>query len=142
MAPKSPTLGAPRRSRGAPRSRWWCWGPDMAPKPPTLGAPGGAVALLDSGARPTRGCGDVPASCVAPREPSARRCVGQGLARALRYGPAERGRRVGGPAGAGDENQATEKTMTTNVQSTHTKNELLRELVIAIGCLAMLLSGV
>jgi outer membrane protein OmpA-like peptidoglycan-associated protein len=29
-----------------------------------------------------------------------------------------------------------------NVQSTHTKNELLRELVIAIGCLAMLLSGV
>ena len=32
--------------------------------------------------------------------------------------------------------------MTTNVQSTHTKNELLRELVIAIGCLAMLLSGV
>jgi hypothetical protein len=49
---------------------------------------------------------------------------------------------VGGPAGAGDENQATEKTMTTNVQSTHTKNELLRELVIAIGCLAMLLSGV
>jgi peptidoglycan-associated lipoprotein len=31
---------------------------------------------------------------------------------------------------------------TTNVQSTHTKNELLRELVIAIGCLAMLLSGV
>jgi outer membrane protein OmpA-like peptidoglycan-associated protein len=32
--------------------------------------------------------------------------------------------------------------MTTNGQSTHTKNELLRELVIAIGCLAMLLSGV
>ena len=32
--------------------------------------------------------------------------------------------------------------MTTNVQSTHTKNELLRELVIVIGCLAMLLSGV
>jgi len=31
---------------------------------------------------------------------------------------------------------------TTNVQSTHTKNELLRGLVIAIGCLAMLLSGV
>jgi outer membrane protein OmpA-like peptidoglycan-associated protein len=31
---------------------------------------------------------------------------------------------------------------TTNTQSTHTKNELLRELVIAIGCLAMLLSGV
>jgi peptidoglycan-associated lipoprotein len=31
---------------------------------------------------------------------------------------------------------------TTNVQSTHTKNELLRELVIVIGCLAMLLSGV
>jgi len=32
--------------------------------------------------------------------------------------------------------------MTTNAQSTHTKNELLRELVIVIGCLAMLLSGV
>src|SRR2546428_3670725 len=31
---------------------------------------------------------------------------------------------------------------TTNVQSTHAKNELLRGLVIAIGCLAMLLSGV
>jgi outer membrane protein OmpA-like peptidoglycan-associated protein len=29
-----------------------------------------------------------------------------------------------------------------NTQSTHTKNELLRELVIAIGCVAMLLSGV
>ena len=29
-----------------------------------------------------------------------------------------------------------------NVQSTHTRNELLRELVIAIGCIAMLLSGV
>jgi peptidoglycan-associated lipoprotein len=32
--------------------------------------------------------------------------------------------------------------MTTNTQSTHTKNGLLRELVIAVGCLAMLLSGV
>jgi len=32
--------------------------------------------------------------------------------------------------------------MTPNVQSTHTKNELLRELVIAIGFLAMLLTGV
>ena len=32
--------------------------------------------------------------------------------------------------------------MTTNVQSTHTKNELLRELVIVIGVLAMLLTGV
>ena len=32
--------------------------------------------------------------------------------------------------------------MTTNTQSTHTKNELLRELVIAIGCVAMLLSAV
>src|SRR5690349_23150776 len=31
---------------------------------------------------------------------------------------------------------------TTNTQPTHSKNELLRELVIAIGCLAMLLSGV
>ena len=31
---------------------------------------------------------------------------------------------------------------TTNMQSTHTKNELLRELVIAIGCVAMLLGGV
>src|SRR3989442_5354224 len=35
-----------------------------------------------------------------------------------------------------------EKAMTTNVQSTHTKNELLRELVIVIGVLAMLLTGV
>jgi outer membrane protein OmpA-like peptidoglycan-associated protein len=32
--------------------------------------------------------------------------------------------------------------MTTNAQSTHTRSELLRELVIVIGCLAMLLSGV
>ncbi len=32
--------------------------------------------------------------------------------------------------------------MTTNVQSNHTKNELLRELVIVIAFLAMLLSGV
>jgi len=31
---------------------------------------------------------------------------------------------------------------TTNTPSTHTKNELLRELVIATGCVAMLLSGV
>jgi len=31
---------------------------------------------------------------------------------------------------------------TTNVQSNHTKNELLRELVIVIAFLAMLLSGV
>jgi peptidoglycan-associated lipoprotein len=31
---------------------------------------------------------------------------------------------------------------TTNTPSTHTKNELLRELVIAIGCVAMLLSAV
>src|SRR5919109_142207 len=36
--------------------------------------------------------------------------------------------------------QAKENAM--NTQSTHTKNELLRELVIAIGCVAMLLSGV
>jgi len=50
---------------------------------------------------------------------------------------------MGGSAGAEVRNQATEKTMTTtNVQSTHTKHELLRELVIVIGCLAMLLSGV
>src|SRR5438309_7026637 len=50
---------------------------------------------------------------------------------------------MGGPAGAGLLHQATEKAMTTmNVQSNHTKNELLRELVIVIGCLAMLLSGV
>jgi peptidoglycan-associated lipoprotein len=32
--------------------------------------------------------------------------------------------------------------MTTNPQSTHTKNEMLRELVIVTGCLAMLLTGV
>ena len=32
--------------------------------------------------------------------------------------------------------------MSDKVQSTHTKNELLRELVIVTGCLAMLLSGV
>ena len=32
--------------------------------------------------------------------------------------------------------------MTTNTQSTHTRNGLLRELVIVVGCLAMLLSGV
>ena len=32
--------------------------------------------------------------------------------------------------------------MSDKLQSTHTKNELLRELVIVIGCLAMLLSGV
>src|SRR5439155_1414534 len=39
--------------------------------------------------------------------------------------------------------QATENAMTTtNTPSTHTKNELLRELVIATGCVAMLLSGV
>src|SRR6267143_2565652 len=90
-----------------------------------------------------RGCGDVPASPGAPREPSARRSVVQGLARALRYGGAERGRRMGGPAGAELLHQATEKAMTTtNGQSNHTKNELLRELVIVIAFLAMLLSGV
>src|ERR1700720_2816862 len=49
---------------------------------------------------------------------------------------------MGGPAGAGLLHQATEKAMTTNVQSNHTKNELLRELVIVIAFLAMLLSGV
>jgi peptidoglycan-associated lipoprotein len=32
--------------------------------------------------------------------------------------------------------------MTEKVQSTHTKNELLRELVIVVGCLAMLMSAV
>jgi len=32
--------------------------------------------------------------------------------------------------------------MTDKVQSTHTKNELLRELVIVVGCLAMLFSGI
>ena len=32
--------------------------------------------------------------------------------------------------------------MTENVQSTHTKNELLRELVIVVGCLAMLMTAV
>jgi peptidoglycan-associated lipoprotein len=50
---------------------------------------------------------------------------------------------MGGPAGAGLLHQATEKAMTTtNAQSNHTKNELLRELVIVIAFLAMLLSGV
>src|SRR5438445_4381061 len=50
---------------------------------------------------------------------------------------------MGGPAGAGLLHQATERAMTTtNVQSNHTKNELLRELVIVIAFLAMLLSGV
>jgi outer membrane protein OmpA-like peptidoglycan-associated protein len=49
---------------------------------------------------------------------------------------------MGGPAGAMCEAKPTEKAMTTNVQPTHGKNELLRELVIVIGCLAMLLSGV
>src|SRR5437763_17190279 len=39
--------------------------------------------------------------------------------------------------------QATERAMTTtNTPSTATKNELLRELIIATGCVAMLLSGV
>src|SRR5438067_11513159 len=39
--------------------------------------------------------------------------------------------------------QATENAMTsTNTPSTATKNELLRELVIAIGCVAMLMGGV
>src|SRR5947209_20205128 len=90
-----------------------------------------------------RGCGDGPASLSAPREPSARRSVVRGLARALRYGRAERGRRMGGPAGAGLPHQATERAMTTtNVPLNHTKNELLRELVIVIPFLAMLLSGV
>src|SRR2546421_11564510 len=118
MAPTPPRSEAPRQSRGAPRFR----SPNVA---------GG-----------TRGCGDGPASPGAPCEPSARRSVVQVLARALRYGRAERGRRMGGPAGAGLLHQATEKAMTTNVQSNHTKNELLRELVIVIAFLAMLLSGV
>src|SRR5882672_12942507 len=40
MAPKPPTLGAPRRSRRAPRSSSQVLGaPDLAPRPPTLGAP-------------------------------------------------------------------------------------------------------
>src|SRR5262245_19457736 len=39
MAPKPPTFGTPRRSRGAPRSCVRFWGPEMAPKPPTFGTP-------------------------------------------------------------------------------------------------------
>jgi outer membrane protein OmpA-like peptidoglycan-associated protein len=49
---------------------------------------------------------------------------------------------MGGPAGAECEAKSTENAMTTNVQPTHGKNELLRELVIVTACLAMLLSGI
>src|SRR5207249_8279030 len=53
MAPIPPTLGAPRGTRGVPRSgARSLGGPDMAPIPPTLGAPRG-----------TRGA---PRGCVPP----------------------------------------------------------------------------
>ena len=66
--------------------------------------PRGVLRLAPRAGR-MRGCGYVPASRVPPREPSARRYVVRGLARALRYGRAERGRRVGGLAGAGTETE-------------------------------------
>src|SRR5207249_898919 len=45
--PIPPALVALRRSRGAPRLRVSCMGPEMAPQ--TLGGPGGAVTPLDGG---------------------------------------------------------------------------------------------
>src|SRR5919204_2731541 len=48
-SPSPPTLVAPRRSRGAPRSH--ASGPEMAPQTPQRSSrPGGAVALLDDAA--------------------------------------------------------------------------------------------
>src|ERR671924_254403 len=48
MAPKPPTFVAPRRSRGAPRSRAWASGAPIWPQNSQRSSrPGGGVALLD-----------------------------------------------------------------------------------------------
>src|SRR5438128_308146 len=47
--PNPPRLGAPRRSRGAPRHPLVTWGPRDGPRTPQgSGPPGGAVAPLDT----------------------------------------------------------------------------------------------
>src|SRR4051812_10320656 len=68
MAPKPPTLGAPRRSHGAPRS-WWSWAPRWPPNPQRSERPGVAMALLDHGGRGPRNGPQAPNARSAPAQP-------------------------------------------------------------------------